>query len=324
MMFSPNNPSPYGKSIILTVRSKIGTDGRVPKSAQPWPSEPDFISLELFSPEGGFESEEAINEFLMKYMPQGEKPRFPKPVKPWHKAQEAAYAGWKKKSARGRSNAAEKALSLSSDTPDAYLLLAHDSPSWEEALDLENQALKAAQEILQIQRYEENPGPYWGEAITRPYMRSVFAIGYSSWKSGQGDAARERFRELLSKNPEDNQGARYLLAAILLEKGEYGEIRRLMAQYMDDGLCHWSFNKALLHFRRRGDDPAGWDLLRQALLRNRHVPAYLSGKISISSLEMDSIEPGKEDEAREYTSIFQNAWKMVPGAVDWIKHYSRV
>jgi tetratricopeptide (TPR) repeat protein len=280
--------------------------------------ESPYLHLFAITPPEGFASEEELNAVLEKYMKPGKKPRFPKPKEPWHQAQELAYQGWEKKSARGRSRAAQSALNISTDAPDAYLLLAHDSETWAEALEFETKALSAAEKLLEITSYTRDEEPFWSVVTTRPYMRARFAIGYSRWRIGAQDEAREHFQELVRLNPGDNQGARYLLAAILLEQGKNGDAQRLMGQYYEDNLYHWSYNKTLLQFRRKGDHASTRDLLRQALNRNPFVPSYLLAKYLIVSWVLDAVEAGEESEAIEYFQLYREAWRVTLGALDWL------
>src|SRR3972149_7392349 len=101
--------------VRLGFQPTMGTDGRVPKAAQPRPMESPYLHLFTITPPEGFASEEELNAVLEKYLPRGKKPKFPKPTKPWHQAQELAYQGWEKKTARGRSKAAQAALSISTE-----------------------------------------------------------------------------------------------------------------------------------------------------------------------------------------------------------------
>jgi tetratricopeptide (TPR) repeat protein len=312
----------YPPGFRLSFRPIIGTDGRVPKAAQPWLMESPYLHLFVLTPPGGFASEEELNAVLEKYMPLRKKPKFPKPKEPWHQAQELAYQGWEKKSARGRSGAARSALSISTEAPDAYLLLAHDSETWAEAIQLEAEALAAATRLMENHSFDPDEDPYWDSIITRPYMRARFALGYSRWRIGAHGEARERLQELIRLNPEDNQGARYALAAILLEQGENGEAQRLMASYYEDNRYHWSYNKTLQQYRRKGNHASTRDLLRQAINRNPIVHPYLLNKSTIDSWELDAVEAGEESEAIEYFQLYREAWKVTPGALDWLAEAS--
>jgi tetratricopeptide (TPR) repeat protein len=305
----------------FVLRPTIGTTGRVPTAAQPWPSESYFLHIDALTPEGGFSSEEELNALLEKYLSPGKKPKFPKPKEPWHQAQEIAYQGWDENSVSKRTKAAQKAIKISPDGVDPYLLLAHYASSWEQALDYELKALAAAERLLGPDPFNEYRDLFWGVTITRLYMRSRFAIGYNLWKQNKLEESSQHFQDLLKLNPGDNQGARYILTAILLEMDERGAAQRLIAQYSGDMLCHWPYVRVLLHFRRKGDTPACRDLLRQALKGNPYVPYYIFEMITVESMELDTVEIGEHSEAIEHYQIYSEAWKKTENILDWMETY---
>src|SRR3990170_7152421 len=289
-LYAKTNRPPFGGQIQISFRPTIGTDGRVLMGAQPWPSESSFLHIFMHTRDEGFASEEEMNDFLKKYMPPGKKPKFPRPAQPWHQAQEIAYRGWDKKTIRGREASAHKALKISQYAVDPYLLLAHDAPDWGQAYEFEIQALSMAIKLLEVKLASEYEYDYWQVAITRPYMRARFALGYTLWKQGNHDQSKDHFQDLLRLNPGDNQGARYIVEAILLEKGTNYEALRLMGKFSDDNLNHWRYNRALLQYRRKADSPASRDLLRQALKQNPNVATYLSGGREIYSWAIDYLD----------------------------------
>jgi tetratricopeptide (TPR) repeat protein len=53
---------------------------------------------------------------------------------------------------------------------------------------------------------------WWAVNATRPYMRTIRALGLLHHEAGDPEEARRCFEQLLEMNPSDNQGIRYLLA----------------------------------------------------------------------------------------------------------------
>lgn len=313
-------PSPaIPPGIRFAVTPTIGTDGRVPKAAQPRPTEPMFVHLYVLADEEEFESQEELEMFLSQYMVPGRKPNFPPPTQPWHQGQDLAYQGWEQRSERKRANFARRALEASPDAVDGYLLLAHDAPSWEEATDFCTQAVAAAERLLGPDFLTEYKDEFWGVALTRPYMRARFALGYCLWRQEKREEALSHFRGLISLNPDDNQGARYVLVAILLELREEREAQRVMSKYSRDVLCHWAYNRALIEFRQRGDQRRAQRLLRQAFEENALVPAFLLGRKRIRSYDSAMVEAGERSEAVEYQHLYGSAWAMTGGVLAWIE-----
>lgn len=304
--------------MIFAFTPTVGTNGRVPKAAQPKPTESSFLHIAVLVEQEQPESKEELEALISQYMPPGRIPKFPPPTQPWHQAQEVAYSGWEQRSGRKRATLARKALQISPDGVDAYLLLAHDAPSWEQAAALCTQALAAAERLLGPNFLDEYKGGFWGAALTRPYMRARFALGYCLWRQEKWMDAAAHFRDLLGLNPNDNQGARYTLVAVLLEAGQDREAEQVMARYSDDILCYWAYNRALLEFRRSGNRPQAQKRLRRALDKNPYVPAFLLGKRRIRSYELDIVELGTEQEAIEYQHLYGSAWQKTEGALAWL------
>jgi tetratricopeptide (TPR) repeat protein len=85
-----------------------------------------------------------------------------------------------------------------------------------EALDLYERG-RAAAEARTIGDPAGYPGPFWGDVDSRPFMRALHGQGLCLWRLGRVEEARQVFAWMLKLNPNDNQGARFLLAD--LEEG---------------------------------------------------------------------------------------------------------
>jgi tetratricopeptide (TPR) repeat protein len=57
-------------------------------------------------------------------------------------------------------------------------------------------------------------GPFWLDLDSRPYLRALHGKGCCYWRLGRTAEARRVFAHMLRLNPNDNQGARYLLAGL--------------------------------------------------------------------------------------------------------------
>jgi tetratricopeptide (TPR) repeat protein len=55
------------------------------------------------------------------------------------------------------------------------------------------------------------PNPFWLDVDSRPFMRALHGRGLCLWRLGRIDEARQVFAWMLELNPNDNQGARFLL-----------------------------------------------------------------------------------------------------------------
>ena len=57
-------------------------------------------------------------------------------------------------------------------------------------------------------------GPFWLDLDSRPYLRALHGKGCCYWRLGRTAEARRVFARMLRLNPNDNQGARFLLAGL--------------------------------------------------------------------------------------------------------------
>ena len=54
----------------------------------------------------------------------------------------------------------------------------------------------------------------WGVLENRQYLRAIDFLGLALWREENNDSAMEKFKLLLQLNPNDNQGARFAVAAL--------------------------------------------------------------------------------------------------------------
>jgi hypothetical protein len=124
---------------------------------------------------------------------------------------------------------------------------------------------------------------------------------------------------MLNLNPDDNQGARYMLAAYLAEAARDEDLALLLAEYPEEWSAVWSWTAALIAFRRIGADDESNKLLAAAQANNRHVLPYLLGERRLPEQMPPYMSPGDEDEAIYYVSECRAGWALTPGAIDWLR-----
>lgn len=264
-----------------------------------------------------FESAEEADAFLQKMIGPGGVPEMA-PRTALEEAQDLMYQAWE---ARGRRRVqlARKALKISPDCADAYVLLAEETArSLEEARDLYAKGVEAGERALGPAAFKEGVGHFWGVLETRPYMRARSGLAQCLWVLGEGEAAVEHYRDMLRLNPNDNQGIRYLLAACLLEMGQDEELGRLLKEYKGDASAAWGYTWALLTFRREGDSREARKRLQEARQWNPHVPDYLLGRKRLPRALPEYVGLGEESEAVSYAAEFGHGWHRTPGALKWL------
>lgn len=268
-----------------------------------------------------FETPEALDAYLHELNASGKLDKMP-PEGAREVAQDIIYRAWETEASQDRIALAERALAISPDCPDAYNLLAEEAGhSLEEKTDLYRKGVEAGERALGPAFFKENKGHFWGMTETRPYMRSKAGLAQCLWQVGDHESALREYYDLLRLNPGDNQGIRYVLLACLSDLGRYGDLEELMKrpEYRNDCAAEWQYTQVLLSFLRQGPSKETSDFLKAALEENRHVPAYLLGRKSIPRKLPDHITMGGEDEAYCCAANFLDAWKKVPGALDWLR-----
>ena len=239
-------------------------------------------------------------------------------------AQEIMYDAWDESSPSRRLKLAQKALQISSDCADAYVLMAEQASSRQRSLDLYQQGVAAGRRALgeAFMADAANVGHFWSLIETRPFMRALAGVADTLWGLGRREETLATFRELLRFNSNDNQGIRYLLLSLLLEMGRQDEAEVLLEAYVTDCSPHWTYTRALLAFRKEGASSQAQQVLEHALEVNPHVVAYLTGQKRISDPNTAYITVGGEDEAMQYASDYLSFWRKTKGAVAWLESFA--
>ena len=236
---------------------------------------------------------------------------------PLEKAQELMYRAFDSRGRR-RIQLARKALQVSPDCADAYVLLAEEAVTPEASLDLYRQAIAAGERAIGPDIMRDQVGHFWGIGTTRPYMRARMGLAHCLQEMERADDAIGHYQELLRLNPNDNQGVRDVLLPLLLITGHNTEAGALLDQYADDASAIWKYGWALWTFRQKGDSPAAQERLREAIKINRHVSKYLTGRAEMPEMLPDSYAFGSAEEAMLCADDLGEAWRLTPGADRWL------
>jgi tetratricopeptide (TPR) repeat protein len=235
-------------------------------------------------------------------------------------AQQVMYNAWDQPSSRARISLARKALAVSPLCADAYVLLAEeDAKSADQALEFYRKGVEVGEQALGAKGFREYAGHFWGFLETRPYMRARAGLADALSKLGDVDGAISHYQAMLTLNPNDNQGMRYLLARCLMRKGNTEALKKLLKQYDVDGSALWVYTKALVAFRENSASVMiGEELVKKAWKANRHVPAVLSGTKKAKPSTSGYVTMGGEDEAAHYVEEWGFDWHTTPGAIEWM------
>ncbi|MDI6872364.1 MAG: SEC-C metal-binding domain-containing protein [Bacillota bacterium] len=265
-----------------------------------------------------FASEEELNAFVSDYVERG-MPEEGDPLTPLEQAQELVYEAWETDSVTERWRLAKRALRLSPDCADAYILLAEAAePDLWEMVRLYREGVAAGERALGPEAWSEELDHWWGDIARRPYLRARARLASVLWRLGRWEEAAGHLRELLRLNPRDNQGLRFRLFNWLVFLGEPETVQQLLDAYPEEGASAWLYTRALWTFRQGGPSVEATRQLKLAWEKNRHVPALLLGLIPLPKSPPEIFLPGGEDEAVLYVLDARQAWRQVEGALPWL------
>jgi tetratricopeptide (TPR) repeat protein len=237
---------------------------------------------------------------------------------PLDEAQSLIYEAWNTEGPR-KAVLARRALELSEDCADAYLILAQEEAKTRDAaLDLYRRAYEAGRRALDPSLFAKEAGNFWAIMETRPYMRARLGLAECLWDLGRKDEALGHLRELMRLNPSDNQGVRYILLQCLLESGADEELGELLDRYGRDPSPAIAYTRALWQFRREGRGKISEAALAEALRANPHVPAYLLKRKALPARVPAEAAIGSPEEAEAYAAGALEVWHQTLGAVEWL------
>jgi tetratricopeptide (TPR) repeat protein len=269
--------------------------------------------------ESGVETVEEANVLLQEMMASGGRPAQPTNLTALERAQDVMYKAWEAHSRSQAVNLAKKALEISADCADAYVLLAQaNTKRVEEAKELYEKGVEAGRRAIGPE-FEDLVGEFWGFLETRPYMRAREGLASCLWMLGEKTQAIEHCREMLRLNPNDNQGIRYVLLDWLLETEQWDEAEKLLKQYKDDVASGWVYPQAFLLFRKEGASKKANKALQKAMDYNAFVPLYLLGKKKFPKQMPAYVGFGDENEAVDYAVEGIQVWRKNPAALEWLQ-----
>src|SRR5579864_1257957 len=281
-----------------------------------------MLEMERFMAASEFEDIEQANEAIRRRF-RGPMDAVPSTGStPIEKAQEMAYRAFQARGRR-RIQLVRRALELSGDCADAYVILAEQSEDVAKAVDLYAQGVAAGERALGPGTFAQNAGRIWELIATRPYMRSRMGLAQCLEELGRRGEAIGHYRELLRLNPHDNQGVRFSLLPALLISGLDGEAGALLEQFRGDPTAVLLYGRSLLMFRREGDSPAARAGLRRALGANHRVRKYLTGTAELPATDPPSYALGSDEEAVICARALADVWQTTPGAAEWLRTEAR-
>ena len=150
----------------------------------------------------------------------------PREETPLSKAQDLMYEAFESHDPMERVELAKKALELSPDCADAYVLLAEHAKSRKEALELFEKGVAAGQRVLGPDAFQRGCRALLGPDRDPPLHACPRGTGEPLWTLGRRDEAIGHLQDMLRLNPNDNQGVRDTRAGWLLAEERDEELVR--------------------------------------------------------------------------------------------------
>ena len=217
----------------------------------------------------------------------------------------------------------KQALELDPDNADAYNYLASIEDDIDKAIKLYEKAIKAAEKTLGKKFFEEEKGYFWGLVETRPYMRAKAGLADCFYVKDEDDKAIEIYEEMLELNPNDNQGIRYMLSTLLLEKGDLNKFELFVKGWEQEDNAVWKFNNALYYFKKYGRSAKSNKLLLKAHKSNMFVIDYLLGIKKLPEERPQYVGTGDESEAISYVFDALPAWTQSEDTFMWLLEFKQ-
>jgi tetratricopeptide (TPR) repeat protein len=233
-------------------------------------------------------------------------------------AQDLIYQAFDHPSPEARVHLSKKALKLDPNQTDAYVILGEEATTYEQAIEYFLQGLQAAEREFGQAFFKENTGHFWGLIETRPYMRAKARYAECLWELGKKKEAIYQYQQMLTLNPNDNQGIRYILLHSYIDQKEYKKAKQLVVQYQEY-TANIAFNRVLIEFGEHGLSPIIPSLIKKAIESNSYVTAYLLGKKKLPTYQPEYIGIGDESEAIAYALEHLYLWNREPELVNLLK-----
>lgn len=260
----------------------VGTDPRMTERVN-WEIHCKMSTLD-------FETFEEAQSFLNETMndpftPSGQK----------QEAQLIAYDAFDAENTKERYRLAKKAYAIDAKNVDAILLQA-------EMATVEKDAERFFQSAIKIGegQFDAEPEIAWGLVTNRPYMRAIFAYGVWLCEREQFGKAAKLFKKLLTINPTDNQGARYVAISAFAYNGNLPAANRVLEEYKvgTENDAPYLFMKWMVD-RDLAEEEIGSEALLEAIKANPLVIHFMEDDVPrLPYPTQASVLPGSMEEAQ--------------------------
>lgn len=220
-----------------------------------------------------------------------------------------------------RSAHLRKAVEQDSECVSARIELAdadYQAGKWDESS-------KGYREVIdrEERRWRGETPAWWEDSETRPYLRAIYGRAMTEWHRGRFSETASDLQKLLSLNPRDNQGTRFLLPMVHLLGEEDDRALKSFSHhelhYPDDYVePSLLFGKGLALWRA-GDETRAREAYRVGLLKNLHIAPLL---LDLPSPPSDLWHPNDRSEsgyAQDFMQSYAVLWDRDPSALRFLR-----
>ncbi len=161
----------------------------------------------------------------------------------------------------------------------------------------------------------------WDYPDNRPFLSASESLGLLLYNMGEVKEALKIFHNILSINPNDNQGIRSLAVQAHFNLNQPEEILKICDSYRRDIMADTLYGRPLALIQKGKKDQAErhlkeaiqlLPLIAKELTKKRHRPPKDFLKAGYTTL-------GGPDKAYDYWRRFGKVWKDTEGAIDFMK-----
>jgi tetratricopeptide (TPR) repeat protein len=192
----------------------------------------------------------------------------------------------------------------------------------EKAADLWKQGIEFALKLFPSNFSIQQDRLIWGFVVNRPFLRLYHSYGLSLLWNGAAEKALEVVENLVSLNPNDNQGARALVVECNFELGQPEGVLAICNQYRNEGLEQLLYGRVLALFQLGDVKKASKALHRAA----QHLPLVANELVKPThrrpkDYDEEHVALWTEGQAYGYWKDFGKFWSDTPGAIDFVRNH---
>jgi tetratricopeptide (TPR) repeat protein len=160
----------------------------------------------------------------------------------------------------------------------------------------------------------------WGWLQNRPFLRCLHGLALARYQDGEIGEALRLFQELLTLNPNDNQGVRAIAVQALFKLGRFEDSLEITKQYPDDVMPETLYGRALALFKL-GQRQQANVALREAI---EYIPLVAKELLKVehrlpNTALADAVTVGGADEAYYYWEHCGQFWQEDTEALEWLR-----